>query len=260
METVYEKIQSRARLIVSRFPTPDFYEDCRDANKLSRTLLERNYQISMLKKLLAEHLDENFGHGLTHSLKVTLDAGALIIIEGRRSGYSEASLERLVFVAQCAGLLHDIKRRQKDHAVKGAEFAAEILKNFDLSKSEVSDICTAIRNHEAFKDKIPIDTPEGELVSDCLYDADKFRWGPDNFTDTVWDMVAAFNPPLAVFIDQYPKGMEGLKKIKHTFRTHTGNRYGPQFIDIGLAVGQELYNVIVMDFAEELHKSSKKLK
>jgi hypothetical protein len=39
-----------------------------------------------------------------------------------------------------------------------------------------------------------------------------------------------------------------LKKIRDTFRSRTGRRYGPQFIDMGIAIGQELYEVILADF------------
>jgi hypothetical protein len=39
-----------------------------------------------------------------------------------------------------------------------------------------------------------------------------------------------------------------LKKIRGTFRSRTGRRYGPQFIDMGIAIGEELYQVILTDF------------
>jgi len=50
----------------------------------------------------------------------------------------------------------------------------------------------------------------------------------------------------------YPKGMERLYKIKSTFRTRTGKKYGPQFIDIGLAIGEDLLKVINAEFAHLL--------
>ena len=95
-------------------------------------------------------------------------------------------------------------------------------------------------------------TPEGAMASDCLYDADKFRWGPDNFTDTLWDMISFYNPPLTKFMARYPRGMEGLEKIKATFRTPTGKKYGPQFIDLGQAIGQKLYEVIQAEFSDQI--------
>ncbi len=61
-------------------------------------------------------------------------------------------------------------------------------------------------------------------------------------------MVGFVNPPLQTFVDHYPKGMALLKRIRETFRSQTGRRYGPQFIDIGLAIGDELFQVILTDF------------
>jgi len=42
--------------------------------------------------------------------------------------------------------------------------------------------------------------------------------------------------------------LKGLERIKQTFRSHAGKRYGPQFIDIGLSIGEELYRVIQKEF------------
>lgn len=248
METIYKRIRSRARHIVSSFPTPDFYKQEKDAIALSLKLMAKSEHISDLKAIVTEHLEDDFGHGLQHAVKVSLEAGALVLIEGQGVSFSSQTLTRQVLLVQCAGLLHDIRRKKKDHAVKGAEFTDKLLRDFPLSPKEVADICLAIQNHEAFKNKIEIASPEGKLISDCLYDADKFRWGPDNFTDTLWEMVSFLNPPLDTFIAHYPKGMQGLEKIKQTFRTQTGQKYGPQFIDIGLAIGKELYRVIQNEF------------
>ena len=248
METIYTRIQTKAREIVSRFPTPDFYRQEADAIISSRRLMEKSGHISALKAMVVEHLDDDFGHGLRHAVKVSLEAGSLALIEGRRIPLSGQTITRYVLLVQCAGLLHDIRRKKKDHAIKGAAFTKKLLQDFPLSSKEVADICLAIQNLEAFKNTIKIDSPRGKLISDCLYDADKFRWGPDNFTDTLWEMVSFLNPPLKTFIAHYPKGMKGLEKIKKTFRTQAGQRYGPQFIDIGIAIGEELYRVILKDF------------
>ena len=254
METIYTRIQARAREIVSKFPTPDFYKKEADAIALSRRLMEKSRLISNLKAMVIEHLEDDFGHGLQHALKVSLEAGSLILIEGQRMPLPGQTITRYVLLVQCAGLLHDIRRKKKDHAIKGAAFTEKLLQDFPLSSIEVADICLAIRNHEAFKHEIEIDSPAGKLISDCLYDADKFRWGPDNFTDTLWEMVSFLNPPLKTFITHYPKGMKGLDRIKQTFRTQAGRQYGPQFIDIGLAVGEELYRVILEEFTQSPKK------
>ena len=92
---------------------------------------------------------------------------------------------------------------------------------------------------------------QGRIISNCLYDADKFRWGPDNFAHTIWDMVGFFNPPLKAFIFRYPKGMTLLKKIRGTFRSGSGKQYGPQFIDMGIAIGEELFQEILTQFVNQ---------
>ena len=252
MEIIYSRIRQRARQIVSQYPFPDFYQDHSLSNELSLQYLETNPFIEKLRSFVAKHLKNDFGHGIKHALKVAIDAGALIIIENKLAGRSDNFINQRVIIAQCAGLLHDIQRKHEDHAVKGAVYARQVLQIFPFKSHEVDDICLAIRNHEAFKKTVKASTSEGGLVSDCLYDADKFRWGPDNFTDTIWAMVSFFNIPVAEFMDLYPEGMEKLVKIKHTFRTNTGKKYGPQFIDLGLAIGEELFDVIQTEFAHLL--------
>jgi hypothetical protein len=249
MEPIYARIRQRARKIVAHFPPPDFYTECSEANKASVHLFNTDPLICDLRKVVTRHLESNFGHGIDHAIKVTLDAGALMQIEAGRAGHPTLSVRRSMLVVQCAGLLHDIKRKMKDHAIEGADQARKILSNYPLSEREIDDVCLAIRNHEAFKQAVQIPCPHSRLVSDCLYDADKFRWGPDNFTDTVWEMVSFINPPLSVFIGHYPQGMASLKKIRTTFRTETGKKYGPQFIDLGIAIGEELFRIIKDEFA-----------
>ena len=84
----------------------------------------------------------------------------------------------------------------------------------------------------------------GQLISNALYDADKFRWGPDNFTMTLWDMLEYANIDMGLFISTYHKGIKGVEEIRETFRSDTGKKYGPEFIEIGLMIGDELYRVL----------------
>jgi hypothetical protein len=248
MPTVYDRLRERARAIIATCDPPDFYTDCRGACSASQRLFDGDPVITRLKAYVHRHVDEDFGHGLRHLTKVTLDAGALVYIEGRKAGYDPPYLERRMLLAQCAGLLHDFKRKEAEHAVAGQAHARDLLKSYPFNSEEIEDVGLAIRNHEAFKVPVPTTSQSGRLLSDCLYDADKFRWGPDNFADTVWEMVAYRNPSLAEFIRRYPKGLAGIERIKPTFRTHTGRRYGPQFIDLGLTVGRTLLTVIETEY------------
>ncbi len=249
IELTYNRVQKRARRIVSRFPKPSFYKICEKEMRLSALSFETHPIILKIRELVEDEIKGAMGHGRKHAAKVTIDAGALMLVEGSRAGYSDVFLNRRFLLVQCAGMLHDARRREEDHAVKGADHARELLKQFAFFPQEVEDVACAIRNHEAFKQTLDIDTPEGALLSDCLYDADKFRWGADNFSDTVWDMVRHFRTPLAEFVKLFPRGMQMIENIKATFRTATGKAYGPEIIDQGLDIGKEVFRMINTDFS-----------
>lgn len=155
-------------------------------------------------------------------------------------------------MAQCAGLPHDIRRKHKNHAKEGAVFSEKVLGQYLFPKEDITNICLTIENHEAFGDIKVCKTPVGELLSNCLYDADKFRWETENFTHTVWAMVPYANIPIKRFMDLYPNGVFFLEKIKDTFRMPTGRKYGPQFIDHDLRVGEEIFQFIKTEFSEYL--------
>jgi hypothetical protein len=244
MEAIYSLIRSKAREIVSSYPPAAFYRELPDENEFSKKIFYQDPVIGQLRSYLADNLAKNYGHGLKHAIKVSIDAGALLVIESRQAGCPENLIQKRVIIVQCAGLLHDSKRSRKDHAVRGAAFAKKHLRAYPFTAQELEDICRAILNHEAFKDTVETTSDFGALVSDCLYDADKFRMGPDNFYDTVWEMVSFSQMPLPKFMGVYPAAMKWLEKIKTTFRTRTGQKYGPQFIDTGLAIGHELFEFI----------------
>lgn len=252
MESIYALIRKRARQIVAQYPRPIFYAEHREAQIMSRTIFDEDVFIAKIKTFVARTVEHDFGHGLEHSFKVAVDAGALVFVEAVHLEASPEQIRRLALLAQISGLLHDLKRKLVHHALKGAAFSRHVLNGAPLNSEEKATIFEAIKNHEAFQYN-PVSQSAGQtLVSDCLYDADKFRWGPDNFADTVWDMVAFSRTPISRFIERYPGGMEMLARIKDTFRTETGRRYGPEFIDLGLMIGEELYEVIMNEFAPRL--------
>ena len=249
MNSFYIKIHQQAVKIAEKYPDADFYQDFLEQVDFSLNFFLTDPVVRELYDYVEENIEDDFGHGLEHVRKVALDAGTLAIIEGVESGNE---LKHQLRMAQCAGLLHDIRRKHKNHAKEGAIFSKKMLGQFLFSEEDITDICLAIENHEAFSDIKVCRTPEGELLSNCLYDADKFRWGTENFTHTVWAMVSYANIPLIKFMDLYPKGILFLEKIKDTFRTPTGKKYGPQFIDLGLSVGEEIFQFIKTEFSEYL--------
>lgn len=252
MDETYRQIRKRARELVQDLPEPAFYKKEADALLRSHRLFDHSKQIAELIAHLAAELDEDFGHGLFHAQKVAIEAGAIVFLECGK--VDSPQMDRLMFKAHCAGLLHDTMRKYDDHAAKGAVYAEKVLAVLEFPQDEICEIAFAIACHEAFKSHegaCPTG-PDAKLLADALYDADKFRWGPDNFAHTVWDMVSYAQIPLPLFMTHYPKALKGIARIKKTFRSETGKLYGPAFIDIGLTVGKKLYTIIQTEFKPRL--------
>jgi hypothetical protein len=123
-----------------------------------------------------------------------------------------------------------------------AEAAGKILETLALKESETEAIIQAIANHEAFQPAQALNHPAAQLLSDALYDGDKFRWGPDNFTETLWAIVISRRVEIGVLIKHFPRGIEATERIRGTFRTRTGKKYGPDFIDRALEIGRKIYD------------------
>ena len=241
LEGAYLEAKRLSERIAAEMEPPRFYLDKKEEIDTSERLFKGHPMVKAGLKIVEERADR-MGHGLSHVRKVAVEAGAIVIVE--REGMASKSKEggeRMVLLAHMAGLLHDIRREEAEHAQIGAEEAGKILKAFDLEERERQGIVQAIKNHEAFKPAQLLDDPSLQVLSDALYDADKFRWGPDNFTETVWMMVAPMKLPIPVLLKRFSPGMKGIEKIKKTFRTPTGQKYGPDFISRGLEIGRGVY-------------------
>jgi hypothetical protein len=239
LEGEYLEAQRLCERIASEIETPLFYVDKQDEVEASRRAFEDDLMVSRCLSIVEERGDV-LGHGLSHVRKVAVDAGALVLIETDRDALRQERRQALL-LAHLAGVLHDIRREQPDHAQRGADEARVVLEDFDLKEEERVAVVQAIRNHEAFKPSVPLEDPSFQLLSDSLYDADKFRWGPDNFTETVWMMVAPFKVPVPALLGHFETSLEGITRIMDTFRTPTGREYGPDFIARGLLIGKRLY-------------------
>jgi len=257
MEDIYSEMIAVSHKIAASFPPPRFYTCCRPWMTLSRRLFSEDPQVLQCRAVVQREVKNNYGHGLDHGEKVAVEAGALICIEAEKLSFGEPVRNRAGVLAQMAGLLHDLRRGEKDHAQLGAAAAEKILREFSFSGEEGRMIVDAIANHEAFVEPQKIDSVLGQLVSDALYDADKFRWGPDNFTLTLWEMLRYSHAPVARLIHRFPKGMKGIARIQGTFRTETGKTYGPEFIDLGMQIGEKILEFLQERFAAELAPARK---
>lgn len=236
----YAQLKETALQTACRLGNPSFYERCEQELIVSSAFFESS---SIISRCL-QHLDEaklHPAHGILHCEKVAREAGAILLAERLERGFADTDREALMLAVQIAGLFHDIKRSEAEHPLAGSREAARILRGFDMSGQYKQYIIAAIRNHEAFKKVLSSEDESARLVSDCLYDADKFRWGPDNFTKTLWLITESFNIPLRVLYKDFEEKMEGISRIAETFRSETGRRYGPEFIEFGMRIGSEIY-------------------
>jgi hypothetical protein len=241
MKEIYRRLMNESRCIASRYEVPEFYRRFKPTLAISRRVFFQNPVLIHCRELVTPHYLDDFGHGLWHATKVSIDGGAIILLEGEKYFTVQAELERALLLVQLAGILHDAKRTEEGHALAGAEAAEELLQKFPLTSTEVTCVAEAIANHEAFSEPQTCETLTGQLVADSLYDADKFRWGPDNFTHTIWHMMNYHQVEIADLLDRFPWGMDGIIRIKDTFRTNIGIQYGPEFIDLGVRIGKEIY-------------------
>ncbi len=249
---VYDEMMTTSHLIAATFPCPRFYESCAGELERSRALYHQSPLVSQCRILVAGELSKNPSHGADHAEKVAVEAGALTFAEGTRIGLEEFLTKEAATLAQLAGLLHDIRRGDEDHARSGAQAATALLDSFSLSLEYRQYVVKAIANHEAFIEPQAMDSAIGSLVSDTLYDADKFRWGPDNFITTLWEMLRFARASVVALIPRFQEGMAGISRIRSTFRSSAGRVYGPEFIDLGLEIGNKIYQFLQERFADEL--------
>ncbi len=233
-----------SRKISSTVGTPRFYfERQREVGASCRFF--RTHPLVRQGLSILRGQEDHFGHGILHAARVAIDAGALVLVETERAsiGYDG---DRLMLLAHLAGVFHDLRRFKKHHAKRSAEAAEPILAaSFGLPEREVRAITKAIGNHEAFQPVEVLEEPLDLLISDTLYDADKFRWGPDNFTEMLWSMMARRNVPISAVLGRYLEGLAGIERIRGTFRSEAGRAYGPDFIDRGMEIGRRLYGELL---------------
>ena len=240
-KALYQQLQERALAFARGLPAPSFYGSHAQLLRRSDEALQHHELVQRCRVYLDESRLE-CAHGLCHCEAVARDAGAIVLLEAASQGIRAGETEELFITAIIAGLLHDIKRKEEDHAVRGSIESEKILTALGVDLRDRQYIADAIRNHEAFQETYDRDDIAGRLVSDALYDADKFRWGPENFCVTLWVMVTARNTPPETLHRNFKEKMRGIERIKETFRTATGKRYGPEFIDQGITIGNAIYD------------------
>jgi hypothetical protein len=237
---IYLRLREKAVNMAGSIGLPSFYTDHEREIRASAA----SFSSSELIRKCEEAIDTakmHPAHGFEHLRKVAIEAGAIARIEGDVRGCCSSEKEEVRLCAQLAGLLHDIRRAERDHTVSGSIEAGRILEDCSMTGRYRDYITAAIRNHEAFREVLPSADEMAKLISDSLYDADKFRWGPDNFTSTLWLILESSDISAHMLYCSFPEKMEWIRRIRNTFRTQTGRKYGPEFIDLGMDIGDEIY-------------------
>ncbi|CCO23178.1 hypothetical protein [Maridesulfovibrio hydrothermalis] len=252
MNKLLIELKQEAKALASAQPVPVFYRDLETQLEFARDMFFDHPLVIRLQEDVLPFLYDEYAHGVYHSKKVAIEAGAIVLKEGGDDLPADRVRE-LVLLAQFCGLLHDSCRLDEDHALRGAETSRVILKNYPLSERSKDLIAESIARHEAFKPEQPIENDlELTILSGALYDADKFRWGPDNFSTTLWEICDYEDWTVAEVIEKFPKGLKIIQSIESTFRTETGKKYGPEMIAQGINIGDAIYDKLT-----ELSKNPK---
>ncbi|WP_028586907.1 hypothetical protein [Desulfocurvus vexinensis] len=255
MNKLLARMKTEARAMVARQEMPGFYTQCARELDYSRSTFFDNPLLVRLQEDVIPFLYDDYGHGIDHAKKVAIEAGAIVLAEMRQGDIARA--RHLALLAHLAGLLHDICRLEDDHAARGAELSTSILADYPLAPEDLARVAFAISDHEAFTTRRDTADPEAALLSGALYDADKFRWGPDNFSTTLWEMCDYNEVPVADILRRFPAGVAKIREVAGTFRTATGRTFGPRFIELGLALGEELHAKLQALAAKELSDASR---
>ena len=122
----YQDLRKLCLQIAVSVGPPIFYTEKKESVEQSRKAFEDNETVQKCLEIVAR---EGFfaGHAETHIRNVAIDAGAIALIEANGSSPNIQRGGRLSFLAHIAGVLHDIKRSQPEHARLGAIEAGRIL-------------------------------------------------------------------------------------------------------------------------------------
>jgi hypothetical protein len=232
-------MKNEAKVLAAKLDQPAFYTECAaEISHCNRNFFDNPVMLRLQEDVIP-FLYDDASHGVYHAKKVAIEAGAIVLCETR--GEDVERNRHLSYLAQMSGLLHDTCRLEDDHAAKGAEVALMILNDYPITDRDKEIITFAISDHEAFRERRSTDDPEAEIVANALYDADKFRWGPDNFSTTLWEMCDYNELSVKEILELFPVGLEKIKEISTTFRTRTGQAFGPEFIEQGLSLAPAIY-------------------
>ncbi|MDQ7835668.1 MAG: HD domain-containing protein [Humidesulfovibrio sp.] len=231
------ELKRRARdLAVSRAQSA-FSLECAEELTYARDLFFDHPLLLRLQGDALGFLNEACGLGVEHGKRVAMDAAALILVEP--SGLSADERRRLTVLAEMAGLLHDALRHEDNHAEKGADLCLRILRGYAISPEERLWIAGAVAAHEKDGTQPQEAGEHARLLAGAVHDADIFRYGPDIFATTLWELCECDEWSLEQIAAAFPEGVRRAKALAGSFHTESGRRYGPPLLAEGVSLSEE---------------------
>ncbi|MDD2220114.1 MAG: hypothetical protein PHS63_08570 [Desulfoplanes sp.] len=237
---IFEQLKNESKKLAAEY-LPDFYNDFATQHRRSKDLFFTNTLIGQCKADVLPFFKnpERTTSAVEHAKKVAIDAGTLVLADGQ--GWSVQHIKRLALLAQIAGLFHDICGQSSEHAQQSAEYARQVMHGYPLSEREKDMVAFAIRNHETARPEIKRDDHAYQRVSNAVYDADKFRWGADTVSTAQWEICATDTCSREKILTHFSESIRKIQSITSTFRTRTGQQYGPQFVKQGLTIAAHIH-------------------
>jgi hypothetical protein len=231
------EMKRRARELAASRPQNAFALDCAEELGHASTLFFEHPLMQRLQSDALGYLNEPCGIGVEHGKRVAIDAAALLLAEP--AGLDPEERRRLALLAEMAGLLHDALRFEDDHAEKGADLCMRLLRGYPIAPEERLWIAQAVALHETALPLAEAGPQAAQMLSGVVHDADRFRFGPDIFAATLWELCDCDEWTFEAIAAAYPQGAAHAATLRTGFRTEQGRKYGPALIDEGLSLAQE---------------------
>lgn len=255
MDKRFSDFKHQARDLAAEIGRPRFERDYALRLSCARDMFFEHPMVLRLQEDLLPFLYDDYGHGVEHAKRVALDTATIVLAEAEVLGLDMGMARRLALLGELSGLLHDVCRVETDHPRRGAELARMILAEYELSNAEVEAIALSVKVHEEFRpapelrpELLP-DQRQGDvrhedsstvLLAAALHDADIFRWGPDFFVTTLWEICDYEDWSNEEILSRFEPAMEHIRSLGATLRTSVGRTYGPEILDIGLRLAPRI--------------------
>lgn len=237
MDSRILELKRHARELSASRPQPAFYMECAEEIGHASSLFFDHPLMLRLQNDALGFLNDPCGLGVEHGKRVAVDAAALVLAEP--TGLNQEERRRVALLAEMAGLLHDSMRHEDDHPDKGADLCLRILRGYPLTPEERIWIAQAVALHEADLPLAEGGPESARLLAGAVHDADRFRFGPDFFSATLWELCECDDWTLEEIAQAFPQGQKHAAACLGGFRTEQGRRYGPGLIGEGLSLAKD---------------------